>query len=122
MKHWKSGIATALLVLVPPLVGSIAYFAPFRDGVADWVWNFLYIASGTMAWWPFSLFLKRRTFVAGLLGLHAMMAWFLFCMWKHWGDDLGWILYIPNLCVGLLAAIIISEIARRANQWIHGMV
>jgi len=46
----------------------------------------------------------------------------LFCMWKHWGDDLGWILYIPNLCVGLLAAIIISEIARRANQWIHGMV
>ena len=111
----KSGITTASLVLIPPIVGSIAYLAPLRGAPQYIVWSFLYIASGAIVWWPFSLFLKRRTFVAGLLGLHVMMVWFLYCMRMHWGDDLGWILYLPNLFVGLAVAIIISEIARKVQ-------
>jgi len=115
----KPGIATALLVLIPPIVGSVAYFAPIGDGAQYFVWNSLYIASASIAWWPFSLFLKRRTFIAGLLGLHAMMAWFLFSMSMHWGDDLGWILYLPALFIGLVIGIVISHVAQMANKWMH---
>jgi len=115
----KPGIITASLVLIPPIIGSIACFAPFTGGPQDFVWSFLYIASGSIVWWPFSLFLKKRTFIAGLLGLHAMMAYFLFAMSRHWGDDLSWILYLPNLFVVLIVGILISLVARKANQWIQ---
>ncbi len=115
----KPGIITALLVLIPPIIGSIAYFAPFRDGAGFFFGNYLYIASASLLWWPFSRFLKRRTFIAGLLGLHAMMAYFLFAMSKHWGDDFSWILYLPDVFVGLIVGIVISLIATKANQWIH---
>jgi hypothetical protein len=119
MRDKKATIKTAPLLLIPPVVGSIAYLAPFRAGVGFAVWNSLYIASGSILWWPLSLFLNRRTFVAGLIGLHVMMAWFLFAMSKHWGDDLGWILYLPALFIGSAAAIAVSEFARKANQWMN---
>jgi hypothetical protein len=119
MKNARSGITQALLVLIPPMIGTTAYFAPFRYGFQDFFGNSLYIASGSMVWWPCSLFLKKRTFLAGLLGIHAMMAWFLYAMSTHWGDDLGWILYLPNLLFGCLATVTISEVARKANEWIH---
>jgi hypothetical protein len=119
MRNTKSHAMTASLVLIPPVIASIAYLNPFKHGSQYFLSNSLYIASGSLSWWPFSLFLKRRTFVAGLLGIHAMMVWFLYCMWMNWGDDLGWIFYLPNLLVGCLAALAISAIARKANEWIH---
>ncbi|HXI54194.1 MAG TPA: hypothetical protein VNH84_21930 [Candidatus Saccharimonadales bacterium] len=115
----NSGIITASLVLIPPIICSIAYFAPLRDGAGLFLANYFYIASASLVWWPFSRFLKRRTFIAGLLGLHAMMAYFLFAMSRHWGDAMSWILYLPNVFVGLILGIVISLIARKANQWIH---
>jgi hypothetical protein len=119
MRNIKSHAVTASLVLIPPIIASIAYLAPQRTGHQYFLGNSLYIASGSIAWWAFSLFLKRRTFVAGLLGIHAMMAWFLYSMWMRWGDDLGWIFYLPNLLIGCLAAVAISEIARKVNEWLH---
>ena len=115
----KSRIITASLILIPPIIGSIAYFAPLKDGAGFFFENYLYIASASLLWWPVSRFLKRRTFIAGLLGMHATMAWFLFSMFMHWGDDLGWILYLPTVFVGSMAGIVISLLAKRANQWIH---
>ena len=117
MKDIKSGAMTTSLVLIPPVIGSITYLAPFRHGFQYFFSNSLYIASGSIMWWPFSLLLKTRTFVAGVLGIHVMMAWFLYSMWKHWGDDFGWLLYLPNLVIGCLAAVVISEIARKASEW-----
>jgi hypothetical protein len=117
----KSGYITASLVLIPPIIGSIAYFILLSDGgdLYSFLANYFYIASASLVWWPFSRFLKRRTFIAGLLGLHAMMASFLFAMFMHWGDDMSWILYLPYVLVGLIVGIVISLIARKANQWIH---
>jgi predicted membrane-bound spermidine synthase len=119
VKNMKSGITTASLVVVPPIIGSIAYFAPLGDGLGCFLLSYLYVASASLSWWPLSRFLKKRTFIAGLLGLHAMMAYFLFAMSRHWGDDLSWIFYLPNVLVGLVVGILISLIAAKANDWIH---
>lgn len=119
MKNTKPGITTILLVLIPPLLAGTAYLAPFRDGFQDFISNILYISSASILWCPFSLLLKRRTFIAGLLGMHAMMSWFLFSMWMHWGDDLGWILYFPDLLIGCLGGVLLSSIARKADECIH---
>ena len=118
MRTMGSGLTKASLVLVPPLVGTAAYLATFRDGLQHFLGYAPYIASGSIIWWPFSLFLKKRTFVAGLLGIHAMMVWFLYGM-AHWGDDLGWILYLPYSLIGCFAGMAVSGIARKANEWIH---
>ena len=115
----KTRIITASLILIPPIIGSIAYFAPLKDEDGFFLENYLYIASPSLVWWPFSGFLKRRTFIAGLLGMQATMAWFLFSMFMHWGDDLGWILYLPTVFVGSMVGIVVSPLAKRANQWIH---
>src|SRR6266404_7282545 len=113
----KSGIITASLVLVPPVVGSFVYMAPLKGSAGDLLWGFGYVASAAIVWWPFSLLLNRRTFIAGLLGLHVMMAYFLFAMSRHWVDDLFWIMYLPNVFVGLIVGITISYIAKKTNQW-----
>src|SRR6266851_2116126 len=44
MKNMRFGVITASLVLIPPIIGSIAYFAPFRDGAGFFFVNYLYIA------------------------------------------------------------------------------
>ncbi len=118
MRNMGAGLLTASLVLVPPLMGTAACLATFRDGLPHLLGYAPYIASGAILWWPLSLFLKKRTFVGGLLGIHAMMAWFLYGM-AHWGDDFGWIFYLPYLLIGCFAGMAISGFARKVNQWIH---
>jgi hypothetical protein len=115
MKNLKAIVANTSLVLLPPLIGSTAYFASFKDGFQDFLSNFLYIASASILWWLFSLSWKRRTFIAGLLGIHTMMSWFLFSMRMGWGDNLGWILYLPDMLIGCLGVVIISSIAQKAD-------
>jgi hypothetical protein len=118
-KTMKPRIITASLVLLPPIIGSIAYFAPLKDGAGYFFGSYLYIAGASIAWWPLSCFLKKRTFIAGLLGLHAVMAWFLLSMSMHWGDDLGWVLYLPAVFVGLIVGLSVSLLAEKANNWMH---
>src|SRR6266436_4866995 len=115
----KSGIITASLVLIPPVVGSFIYMASLKGSAGEVLWGFGYMASVAIVLWLFSLFLKRRTFIAGLIGLHVMTAYFLFAMSRHWVDDVFWIMYLPNVFVGLVVGITISYIAKKTNQWIH---
>jgi len=60
MKNMRFGVITASLVLIPPIIGSIAYFAPFRDGAGFFFVNYLYIASASLLWWPFSRIAGER--------------------------------------------------------------
>jgi len=113
MRITRSGVITASLVLIPPYVGSIACWG-YVDGTPE----YFFIVTGAILWWPFSLFLKRRMFIAGLIGMHAMMSLFLISARTHQMDDLGWILYHPYLFVACVAAIILSEIARKVREWI----
>src|SRR5690349_5451425 len=119
MKVLRSSIAIAPLVLLPPLIASIFYLAPQKHGLQCFWENYPYIAGPALIWCLFALFLKRRTVIAGLLGMHAMMAWFIYAMWKNWSDDLGWLLYLPDLFIGAIVAISISVFARMVNEWVH---
>jgi hypothetical protein len=106
----------ALFVVCPPLIGCGVYFVSGHIESSEYVRTFLYIASAPLVWWPFSVFLRRKTFLGGLIGIHTLMAWFILCMSMRWGDDLGWILYIPYTLVGLVVGVIVSLFVKEANQ------
>lgn len=112
----KSRLKTALAVLVPPFVGSAAYFGPSSSGVSDLAGNYLILASVSLLWWPFARFLRRKTFFGGIIGVHLAMAAFLTNATFGHLDDLGWLFYFPATAIGLVIGVVASRWSKPSRR------